>query len=262
MRDCISREDQATNQYDDWFEMSRCNYRALAERVRKYIGEHGYDHNERLPPERQLCALLGVSRGQLRGALEVLEEDGLIWRHVGRGTFIGARPVLNLNDVTFLGGLATPEEVVESRIAMEPALAQLAAIYGAKKDLEEIAVCADRCRKAVDWRSYEAWDNNLHDAIARATRNKLLIYLFETLNVVRRSILWDQHRTTVGPAEDHISFKEHDAIIAAITARDGEQAALAMRTHLLSVRERVLPMLISAYTKTADTGNNGDGPQL
>jgi DNA-binding FadR family transcriptional regulator len=41
-----------------------------------------------------------------------------------------------------------------------------------------------------------------------------------------------------------VSFKEHDAIIAAIKARDADQAASAMLAHLRSVRERVLPMLI------------------
>jgi len=207
------------------------------------MDEHGFDHNERLPPEHEL-ARPGFSRSQLRYALAVLEENGLIWRHVGRRAFIGARPVLNLDGITFLRELASPEQILESRTAIEPALAQLAATHGAKADLEEIRACAERCRKAADWRSYEAWDNNLHDAIAKATRNKLLIYLFETLNVVRRTIVWDQRRTTPGPTDDHVSFKEHDAIIAAITARDGEHAAVAMRAHLRSVRERVLPMLI------------------
>lgn len=229
--------------------MSGSDRHALAERIRAFVGEHGYDHNERLPPERELCTLLGVSRSQLRGALAVLEENGLVWRHVGRGTFIGARPVLNLDDITFLRELASPEQILESRTAIEPALAQLAATHCTKADLEEISARAERCRRAADWRSYEAWDNKLHDAIARATHNKLLIYLFETLNVVRRTIVWDQRRTTSGPKDDHVSFQEHDAIIEAIKARDGEQAAMAMRAHLHSVRERVLPMLIVRDTR-------------
>jgi DNA-binding GntR family transcriptional regulator len=38
----------------------------------------------------------------MRAALQILEEDGLVWRHVGLGTFVGARPVLNLEDVMLL----------------------------------------------------------------------------------------------------------------------------------------------------------------
>ena len=231
---------------DDRQSADRTGPRALACRLRSLIAERHYEHNARLPPERALAATLNVSRNQLRSALRLLEADGLIWRHVGRGTFVGARNVLNMGDVSFLGGLTSPEKVLESRAAIEPPLAQLAALHASKSDIEQIAHCAERCRHAADWRNYEAWDSKLHDAIAKATRNKLLIFLFDTLNVVRRSIVWDLRRTTTGPSRDHFSFDEHDAIIDAIAARDGDAAAQAMRKHLASVRDRVLPALARA----------------
>lgn len=215
----------------------------LAERLRRFIAEDGFAHNDRLPPERALSRELRVSRAELRKALAALEADGLIWRHVGRGTFIGARPVLNLDDVAFLGQLANPAQVLDARVAIEPELARLAALHAARADLAAIRTCCDRARAAGDWRSYEAWDNNIHHAVAKATHNKLLIFLFDTLNVVRRSIVWRQVRTTKGPPDDHESFDEHDAIAAAIEARDPEAAAARMRDHLHSVRDRVLPAL-------------------
>ena len=107
-------------------------------------------------------------------------------------------------------------------------------------------LCANRCRSAEDWRTYEAWDNNLHHAIARATRNQLFLYFFETLNSVRRSIVWGQPRETRKPARDHSSFSEHDAIAAAIAAGDGDLAARAMVGHLKSVYSRLLPESIPA----------------
>ena len=216
---------------------------ALAERIRRYTVEHGLAHNDRLPPERRLTEAFGVSRAELRKALAALEADGLIWRHVGRGTFIGARPVHNLDDVTFLGQLASPTQVLEARLAIEPELARLAALHGLRADFDAIRSCAERGRAAVDWRSYEAWDNKLHHAIAKATKNKLLIFLFDTLNVVRRSIVWSQERTTVRPPADHQSFDQHDAIVAAIEAHDPAAAAARMQDHLRSVRDRVLPAL-------------------
>lgn len=224
--------------------MSRLDKNALAERVRAHLIDQGYGHNQKLPPERQLCELMDVSRSQLRAALAMMEEEGLIWRHVGRGTFVGAKPVLNLEDVTFLGELTSPAQVLESRAAIEPALAELAATHATAANIEEIINCAGRCRAAKTWRGYEAWDNKLHDAIAHATRNKVLIYLFETLNVLRRSIVWDQHRQTDGPMSDHKSFLEHDLIIAAIRNRQPNEAAKAMRNHLLSVKQRVTRALV------------------
>jgi GntR family transcriptional regulator, uxu operon transcriptional repressor len=215
----------------------------LAERIRRHITESRLAHNARLPPERRLSETFGVSRAELRKALAVLESDGLIWRHVGRGTFIGAKPVHNLEDVTFLGQLASPTQVLEARLAIEPELARLAALHGLKADFESIRNCSERARAAIDWRSYEAWDNKLHQAIATATKNKLLIFLFDTLNVVRRSIVWGQERTTERPPVQHESFDQHDAIVAAIEAHDPAAAADRMRDHLRSVRDRVLPSL-------------------
>ena len=215
----------------------------LSEQIKEYIAVERFNHNDRLPPERLLAERFSVSRGDLRKALAELEQDGLIWRHVGRGTFIGARPVLNLADVAYLGELASPSQVIAARLAIEPELARLAAIYGTRSDFDEIQSCNKRCRAATDWRSYEAWDNNLHYAVAKATHNKLLVYLFDILNVVRRSTVWGQTRTNKMPPTDHRSFIEHDAICAAIVARETALASQRMREHLLSVRDRVLPAL-------------------
>lgn len=217
----------------------------LTDRIKRFISENRFEHNQRLPPERDLCVQFGVTRGDLRKSLAQLESDGLIWRHVGRGTFIGARPVLNLADVAYLGELASPAQVIAARMAIEPELARLASLYGTKSDFEQIQTCANRCRAATDWRSYEAWDNNLHHSIAKATHNKLLVYLFDTLNVVRRSTVWGQLRSTELPPRDHRSFDEHDRLYQAIAARDATLAAARMREHLQSVRERVLPALTS-----------------
>lgn len=215
----------------------------LADHLRQFIAQKGFNHNDRLPAERALCQQFGVTRGELRKALADLEEDGLIWRHVGRGTFIGARPVLNLADVAYLGELASPARVIVARLAIEPELARLAALHGTRADFDGLLGWSRRCRTAPDWRSYEAADNNLHHAVARATHNKLLVYLFDTLNVVRRSTVWGQQRSSLLPPRDHFSFDQHDALTDAITARDASLAATRMRDHLLTVRERVLPAM-------------------
>lgn len=213
----------------------------IEQRLRALIDNAGYRHNDRVPPERELCEKLGTTRNQVRKALAELEAQGRVWRHVGRGTFVGARPVLNLKDVTYLRDQIKPEQVVSVRFTIEPELSRLAARHATRSDREQMMLCADRCRKAEDWRTYEAWDNHLHHAIARATRNQLFLYFFETLNSVRRSIVWGQPRETRGPSHDYSSFSEHDTIVSAITAKDGDAAAQAMRVHLQSVYSRVLP---------------------
>ena len=190
-----------------------------------------------------MCETLQVTRNQLRSALANLESRGIIWRHVGRGTFVGERPVLNLDDVSYLRDQLTPQDVAIVRLTIEPELARLAAMQSTPADREEIRTCAARCCEAPDWRSYEACDSNFHFAIARSARNKLFLYYFETLNVVRRTMVWKQPRKTDKPDKNHPSFREHDKIVQAIEQNDHDFAALSMKQHLRAVYGRILPSM-------------------
>lgn len=71
---------------------------ALA-RLRNHLAAIELPVDSRLPPERELAQALGISRADLRKALAVLEAENLIWRHVGKGTFIGSRPIDTHADV-------------------------------------------------------------------------------------------------------------------------------------------------------------------
>lgn len=211
---------------------------SVLETLRAFLADQELALNGRLPAERQLCADLGFTRGSLRKAMSVLEAEGQIWRHVGRGTFFGPRPVINLSDVEYLNEHSSPMEVMEARLAIEPQLAKLAALHGTASNFAEMRRCKRLCKSAAEWRVYESWDNNFHQAVAKATCNKLLISLFDTLNIVRRSTVWGQLRNTKLPPRDHGSFAEHDALYDAIVARNAELAAHLMREHLRSVRTR------------------------
>jgi DNA-binding FadR family transcriptional regulator len=68
----------------------------------------------------------------------------------------------------------------------------------------------------------------------------LLLSLFDHLNAVRRGVAWKTVvRSSVRPACDHTSFAEHDKILVGIEARDPSAAHAAMRTHLVSVSNRL-----------------------
>ena len=206
-----------------------------------FIKDGGYSPGDRLPPERELIVSLDMSRNSLRRALESLERDGVIWRHVGKGTFVAARGG-NTGSET-LGELSkqvTPAQLMRSRLALEPAIAREAAINSSDEVVTRLGVLRDRAVGAVDWDEYEAQDDLLHRAVAEATGNPLLLLLFDQLNQVRRAVAWNTVvRSSVCPAQDHTSFSEHDEIIAAIEARDPMTAQAAMRKHLSSVSARL-----------------------
>ena len=210
-------------------------------RLRAYLAAIELPDDSRLPAERELALTLNVTRSDLRKALAVLESENQVWRHVGKGTFIGSRPIDTHADVAAITRRTNPAEAMRTRLLLEPEVARMAALNATSAHIAEMKLCLQRCRSAQTWRQYEAWDNRLHRVIAESTQNALLLALLDTLNAVRRALVWGRLRVNkVKPAPDHHSFTEHEAIVAAIADRDLDRAAAAMRKHLESVERNLL----------------------
>ncbi len=184
--------------------------------------------------------MLGVSRGELRKALALLAAEGEVWRHVGKGTFIGAKPPEEHAIMAGVAGRSNPAEVMRARLLIEPLLAGEAARHATGEGIAEMHLCLTGARRAETWRQYENWDNRLHRAVAEAAGNLVLLSLFDALNAIRRTVVWSRLRQQPErPPADHHSFADHDRIVAAIEKRDAEAASLAMRRHLNAVRRRL-----------------------
>jgi DNA-binding FadR family transcriptional regulator len=226
-----------TNQKID--QMSLLESERVLKELRRMLEAGDYPMNSRLPPERELCEKFGVKRAVLRKALAKLEGDGHIWRHVGKGTFVGSPPSGLLADMSSLASRTNPAQVMQARLAVEPELARLAALNATAADIAEMRRCLRGTRQAREWRTYELWDNRLHREIARASSNVCLLAVFDLLNAVRRDVAWKRLRKTE-LNHDHHSFCEHDTLVDLIEERDTEAAAALMRDHLRSVRRDLL----------------------
>lgn len=210
-------------------------------RLRAYLSGLELGSGTRLPPERELCTLIGVTRAQLRRALAKLEADGVVWRHVGKGTFVGLRPLDNRADIAAMTRRTNPIEVMKTRLLLEPEVAGVAALNATYGDLIEMRTCLQHARNAQSKREYDAWDSRLHRTIATSTHNNLLLSLMDTLAAVRSAVSWGRLAAHSGPpAADHHSHAEHAAIVAAVEERDVAAAREAMRTHLEAVERNLL----------------------
>ena len=195
----------------------------------------------RLPPERELCEMLGVTRGGLRKALAILEQEGELWRQVGKGTFIGSKPQEQTLSVANIAEGSNPMEIMQARLMIEPMLASEAAVHATGGHLDELSRCIRQQREAGSWRQYENADNRFHRIIAEATGNSVLVSLFDQLNAVRRAVVWGRLRKDPDqPPSSHHSFSQHEAIVQAISDRDPQTAYQHMYDHLLSVRQGLL----------------------
>ncbi|WP_085855449.1 FadR/GntR family transcriptional regulator [Palleronia marisminoris] len=211
-------------------------------RLRSYIERHELAPGDRLPAERRLIPELGLSRTELRKALDRLERDGVIWRHVGKGTFL-AEPESGADramTAVALGRRLTPVQMMRARICFEPALAREAALNASGAALHRMAEVIAQSEAASSWEEYERNDDLFHEAIAGASDNLLLQVLFDKLNQVRRAVAWGSvRRETPHPAPDHGSFVQHRRILSTISERDPDAAQDAMRAHLNAVSRRL-----------------------
>jgi len=74
---------------------SRHLYLQVIDQIRENIANGTYKERERLPSEYELSKQLGVSRATLREALRTLEEDNIVTRRHGVGTFVNPKPIFS-----------------------------------------------------------------------------------------------------------------------------------------------------------------------
>jgi DNA-binding FadR family transcriptional regulator len=212
--------------------------RALRRLVADGVSQGSLGPGARLPTERELVEQLGAPRSAVRQALDALEQDGIVVRHVGRGTFLA--DALHPASVTAPAD-TSPAEIMAARRLLEPQLAALAARAATQADLERIDACLRRGEAADDAASFEAADSALHRAIALATHNGLLLTLFDTMNAARELPVWGGlKRRSSTPERRREYHADHTAVVLALHERDPDAARDRMRDHLARVSEHLL----------------------
>jgi DNA-binding FadR family transcriptional regulator len=207
--------------------------------LEKEIRSARWQKGERLPTERALCARYGVARNTLRRALQSLEEKKLIIRHVGRGTFKSTAAIPEATEVLDLDRIESfsPADVMECRLILEPGLLRHVVARATKADLDCMAECLRRGEEATSLAEFEHWDTELHDAIAAATHNNIMISMYRSLAKVRQQARWGVLKARTMTPERMAKLQEqHAGIVAALRNRDQAQAHTLLRKHLLQVR--------------------------
>jgi DNA-binding FadR family transcriptional regulator len=197
-----------------------------------------FQPGSKLPTERDLVERLAAPRSAVRRALEVLERDGMVVRHVGRGTFLTDSAVQHVEGAP---ADTSPAEIMQVRLLLEPEVAALAARVATQADLDRITECLDAGETTEDFEGFEAWDAKLHRSIAKAAHNGLLMNMFDVLNTARALPVWGTlKRRTSSPEKRRCYHAEHSAIVEALRDRDPAGAEASMRAHLQNVSENLL----------------------
>lgn len=191
---------------------------------------------DRLPPERDLARLLGVSRPTLRDGIGSLVAVGVLQSRRGAGTFVvktEGSPALDSNPLRLMASLRgfTIAETFEARRSLEMVIAGLAADRATGEQLAQMSEeIAEMFASLDDPTQYLVHDMRFHQTIAAASGNRILTSFMNML----ATILLDERSKTVNRASDlKESAEMHRNIYSAIRRRDVSAASAAMRDHLL-----------------------------
>jgi GntR family transcriptional repressor for pyruvate dehydrogenase complex len=212
----------------------------IVRRLLLMIEEGKLRPGEKLPSERELAALLQVSRPSLREALRALSIMNVVEIRQGAGTYItDLEPDLLVEHLDFVFALsdATYLDLLEARKIVEVGLCGLAAQRITDEEIAELDLCLKESIESVgDSSHFFQTDLRLHETIAGAARNMSLSRFMASM---RRLGSASRQRTTDLPGMKEQVVADHRAIVDALRARDPEAAQEAMLRHLQNV-ERTL----------------------
>ena len=217
-------------------------YAEVASQIHRLIADGRLKPGDRLPPERDLADMFGVSRTSVRDAIRVLEMRGLVEPRHGEGTVVRQIPIDAIVS-PLADALAASKDLAadlfDMRKILEPPLARAAAVRATSEDigaLEEILA-----RQAARIAASEvaiAEDDAFHYRIATAAKNQVVLRVVDVImDLLRES----RARSLQGPGRAQKSLEGHRRILAAIRGRDPEAAAEGMRAHIEEIEQILFP---------------------
>ena len=215
-------------------------YEAVARQLEQFILER-LKPGDKLPPERELCEMFGVSRSSVRDAIRTLELMGLLEPRQGVGTVVcelTAGSLINplSNVLTRKRQLVT--ELLDVRQIIEPPLAARAAQHASAEEVSEMeAILQRQALKMQEGEPAIKEDSEFHYAIALASGNSVVLKVLDVLMDLLRET---RERSLQVAGRPQKSLAGHRAILAAIKRKDSAAAEAAMRRHIQDVQEIVM----------------------
>ena len=223
----------------------------IVQRLLSMIREKRLRPGDKLPPERELAALMNVSRPSLREALRALSLMGIIEHRQGSGTRVASlEPSRLVEHIDLIFSLedSTLLDLFQARKILEVGLAGLSAEKITDEELDQIdKVLQEGEQNINDPAAFSSCDIKFHGLIARSSGNRILMTFMES---VAQLNLYSRRRTG-----EHADVREHTRtahrdILDALRKHSPEEARAAMMRHLSFVEERLKTIAIQEETRT------------
>lgn len=211
----------------------------ISEKMLDLLRQKELQPGDKLPPERELAEMLGVSRPSLREALRALSIMKIVEVRQGDGTYVSElRPEELVEHLEFVFGLddSTLLQLFEARKVVEVGNVALAAQRITDEEIIELEVCLQHSERLIDDPDqFVQADRALHDIITKAARNPMLSRFMASISTL---VAVSRQKTGHMPGMTAQAAADHREIVAALKARDPEAARVAMLHHLEHVEQR------------------------
>ena len=213
-----------------------------ADRIRQMIFAGQIKPGDLLPSRKELAAQFGVGIATIHEAVKSLDAVGLVESRSGKGTWVSHNALESVIHPSMILNRFGPIDVYavyEARVALEVALAELAAEKATPQEIEQMLSHLAAAQKVIaddDEFVREDWD--FHMTVARATHNVLL----EAFYNLSRELLIELIRDVIRiPLVKQEASQLHLEEAQAIAAHDVDAAREAARRHMLYIKHRMFP---------------------
>lgn len=210
----------------------------LASRVEELITYEELRPGDRLPPERELAAMLGVSRPSLREAIQSLAAQGKLSVRRGKGVFVEPDSTTKRLRKQLTEQALDLDELYDMREVLEVPAAGWAADHGDRKAVKRLIAAYDALQAAAsepqpDWQRLQRLDAAFHEAVVRSAGNR---FMLRTVGVLSEIMETGMQTTLRLPGRLESSARDHERIMRAIQAHDAKGARAASKAHIRAAR--------------------------
>lgn len=204
-------------------------YIKIHNQIKRDIENHVYKIGDRIPAERQLASKFGVSRMTLRQAIKTLEDEGILERRLGSGTYVASQKVqekmsgiMSFTEITEANGQVPSSELISYQVGH----ASLSEKEHLKLADKEKVLRMERIRYADNTPICYEVVTIPAKLLEDASKEEISTHLYETL---------EKHNYKIGRVTEHISAtvaSENDARL--LKAKKGEALIIRRQVTELS----------------------------
>lgn len=208
----------------------------IVQQIKNQIKKGILKPGEKLPSERELASLLGVSRTSVREAIKALSFSGYLEVIQGKGTYVLEIATQYDEIVNFFSEFSnySLDYLMEARIMLEGEFARLAAVNASQDEIDVIERVFNEICNSKDTNTFFVKDLQFHLTIAKATHNPIMNGLMKIIV----EMLYKETQKIIEISEDtrENTIETTRDLVQAIKKRNAEQAKELMSEHIRNIR--------------------------